>query len=762
MRNALGHRWLQLFVVASLMLLVAGCLPPTVGSGTQLAQTAKTPAATRTTKSTPTTAPAVKLESTDTPTPFHTPKPGPTATATPKPQAQADPTAAEELTAAAHELFLQSDLAGAESKLIEAIASDPTALAAHLQLTELYLYWPHYWQQALKSAEAASKLAPEDATALAYLAWAQQNAHRFDDAKNTAQQAVELDPDNVTANIALADVLSSVYEIDDAYQAAQKAVELDENNASAWSTLGSIAATLEYLDEAGDAYDRALELEPDFFAWHILQARHELDVTGDTQVARELAEPAVKMQPDHPFVLSFLVDVALEENDFDGAEATCSKMLVYNQPATPYPDAYSCLAGVKLLAEDNRGADFFQKLAEKIAPPERRDITVIRMRLHNDADECTDGRKLAEDWLEERPYSVLALRMAGASYLCEENFPKAEEYFQQALQKLPRSLADARLLAGAYARDKKGAQARAVLNKVKNFAAANPLYYQALYEMNLFLGDMSAAINAAQRWQVLRPNNTEAMISLALAELFDNQLDAAQSYAEKALEAGAKSSTLYAILGQTSSRRGDFTKAEEYLLEALVISEDHFLARSFIAQLYLFSGRCANAEPHIEWLQKNGNDDEESIKQYQEMLALCREQAEAPRPDPATALGDTETLRAVETALKDAGVETRDVRFAEEGDQRSLFVAFSSELDKDSRDFSALERDLAIALARLLPRIDSQPVGLIMLSGSNDEPQNITYISTRAATSWANGELSDTEFEDTWLKESASELRSQE
>ncbi|HMN28916.1 MAG TPA: RNA methyltransferase, partial [Caldilineaceae bacterium] len=49
----------------------------------------------------------------------------------------------------------KSALAGAEAKAIEAIAADPGYLPAHLQLTDVYLYLPQNWQQALRSAEAA-------------------------------------------------------------------------------------------------------------------------------------------------------------------------------------------------------------------------------------------------------------------------------------------------------------------------------------------------------------------------------------------------------------------------------------------------------------------------------------------------------------------------------------------------------------------------------------------------------------------------------
>ncbi|HMN26912.1 MAG TPA: tetratricopeptide repeat protein, partial [Caldilineaceae bacterium] len=607
---------------------------------------------------------------------------------------------------------------------------------------------------------AAIKLAPDDPLALAYLAWAQQGAHHFDEARTNSERAVELAPDNAVAQQALADVLSSVYEMDGAYKAAQKAVDLDPESASAWVSLGTIASTLEYPDETWTAYEKAVDLEPDFFTWHVLLARHELEQTGDVESALELAQPAIDVQPEHPFVLSFLVDVAIEKNDWQSAEADCAKLLAYNSPDTPYPDAYSCMAGVKLFQEDNPGADYFQKLAEAIAPPERFDITVMRMRLLNDDDECEQSRELAETWLKERPYSVLALRMIGVGYLCAEEYGKAADYFSQALEKLPRSIADARLLANAYARDGKPTEARAALNRVRAFASENPLYYQGLFEMHLFLGQTKDAIRAAQRWQVLRPDNTEAMTSLALAELFDNNPAAALSQAQNALDAGATSSTLYTVMGESYSRSGDAEKAEHYLLQALAINPEHFLAQSFIAQLYLLTGRCDDAEPYVKWLVKKLADDQETADAYERYLQQCRDQsaAAAATPDPATALDDEKVVGEVTTALRKAGVTSRTVEFAEDSSQRSLLVVYDTDLAKDSADFLDLERSVAIELAKFLPRITSRPDGLLIVSGAQDEPQHIFFITTHAAVRWINGELSDDEFEQTWLQQDAGDL----
>ena len=414
------------------------------------------------------------------------------------------------------------------------------------------------------------------------------------------------------------------------------------------------------------------------------------------------------------------------------------------------------MAGLLILQERYEDAERFQAIAESIAAPERFDVTLLRMRLYNEADECDKGRELAEDWLAQRPYSTLAVRMIGVSYLCEEDFTKAIDSFQTAVEALPRSVGDARLLANAYARDGKASQALAAINQVRTFAAMDPLYYQGLYEVNLFLGNTKEALSAAQRWQVLRPESIEARGSLALVQLFEGNTDAAQVAAAEAIEAGDTSSSIYTIYGETFSRQGRYAEAEEYLLKALALEPDHFLARNFITSLYLGQGECDKVEPHIEWLLEN-EDDEARAARYTEILADCRQRASQFQPDPATALEDDTVLNEARTQLESLDVEVLSVRFSEEA-ERSLVVAYNSALDPTSADFIDQEREISLALATLLPRISSQPVGLIVLSGADDTPKTFTYIATRAAFLWSTGELSDEEFIDTWYQESAEKM----
>lgn len=689
-------------------------------------------------------------------TAFVTPTPGPPPTATPQPLAHPDPEQAANLTQEGQRRFLESDLTAAEAAFMDAIAADPSYVPAYLGLTKVYLYWPQYWQQALSTAQAAAKLAPAEPNVLIYLAKAEANAHHFTAAQELILKAVDLAPDNALAHTVTADILSNVYQMDNAYSHAQMAVELDSELAEAWATLGSIASSLSYWHEATDAYAKAAALEPAFFAWQLLVARNHLNTTGDIETARALAADAFRRQPAHPWVIAFAVDLATEANDWVAAEAGCQKLLAYNQPQTPYPDAYSCMAGLLIRQERYAEAEQFQALAEAVAPPDRFDVTLLRMRLNNERGECLQSRTLAQNWLAHRPYSVIAKRMIGASYLCTAEFTNAITIFQETTSALPNSVADARLLATAYAHVGKAASALVTLGRVKASAPVDPLYDQALYEVYLILGQTQEATQAAQRWQALRPQSTDARTSLALAQLLDGNVEAAQRNALAALIAGNTSSTVYTVLGATYSRQGNDKKAEENLLEALRHEPDHFLAHSFLSALYLGQGDCDKAAPHLRWLQRKTEG--EPAQGYAQLLAECRGQTTSFTPDPKTALDDASAIAMIEEELRAAAVEPRSVRFSEDDNGRSLVVAYESQLDAQSSDFTQQEQAISRTLARILTRVNSQPDGLIVLSGAAAEPQNLIYITSRAAFLWQNGDLTDEEFENTWYRQDATGL----
>lgn len=352
------------------------------------------------------------------------------------------------------------------------------------------------------------------------------------------------------------------------------------------------------------------------------------------------------------------------------------------------------------------------------------------------------------------------------------------------MEKLPLSLPDARLLANAYARQGKETEALGALRKFSRISAGNPLYYQAQYEVYLFLGKTKEAIKQAQRWQVLRPDSTDAKTSLALGFLFDNNPGAAQDNAQEAIDAGATDSTLYTVLGESYNRQGDLEKGEELLNKALELNEDNFLAHNYLASLYLIQGDCEKATPQLEWI-KDKSSDEEQIAQIDELLTSCEQvvqgldgssngdsgsrgkensgnensdsgSSQGSSRDEAQAQTEKDAIASVRTFLRSQReARVRTVRFEDTDAGRSLVVAYTTRLEAESDEFATLESKIAYGIASLLPDMEAQPIGVAILSSSSDKPQNYIVIDSESATKWMDGELSDAEFEDLWVVEPA-------
>ena len=171
------------------------------------------------------------------------------------------------LTTEATALFKQSLFLEAEEKFLNALEADPGHIPALTGISTLYRFSPERWQEALKYAELAYNLAPEDASVLSYLTWALQSAHRYEDADRAAAAAMTANPESALVQMAQANVASSLYENELALSHIKKALELDPLNARAYISYSHILDALHDWPAAKEAAVQAIELEPDFHLW---------------------------------------------------------------------------------------------------------------------------------------------------------------------------------------------------------------------------------------------------------------------------------------------------------------------------------------------------------------------------------------------------------------------------------------------------------------------------------------------------------------
>ena len=116
-------------------------------------------------------------------------------------------------------------------------------------------------------------------------------------------------------------------------------------------------------------------------------------------------------------------------------------------------------------------------------------------------------------------------------------------------------------------------------------------------------------------------------------------------------------------------------------------------------------------------------------------------------------LEDNEAVSTAVTILQEADVEIRYLDMEENEEQRTLVVAYAVDLAVDSEEYADLERQLIFELSRILPRMISEPDGLVVVAGTFNTTTSVTLVATKAAEVWLQGQLSEEEFENTWRRQ---------
>ncbi len=143
------------------------------------------------------------------------------------------------------------------------ISVEPTNARAHNNLSFLYSQYGVNLQEALKEAQIANQLQPNDPNMMDTLGWAHYKAGNFAKAVEVLRKALALDPGLADVHFHLASVLYDQKDYDAAVAEFRATVQLDPKNAFALNNLAYLFAERSRdLEEGLALVDRALELEP--------------------------------------------------------------------------------------------------------------------------------------------------------------------------------------------------------------------------------------------------------------------------------------------------------------------------------------------------------------------------------------------------------------------------------------------------------------------------------------------------------------------
>lgn len=265
------------------------------------------------------------------------------------PQARGTATTAPLANDPARAQIEAGDLALQDGRFTEALASyraalqtNPNSAAANRQLGLTLWVWNHEPGE-IDYLDRATKLAPDDALAWAYLSYSAVDTHQVERAYAAAQQAVRANPRQAEAYAAVAntylryppDTNDPAASLRTAQEAIERARALDPNGIWTLWFESQLLQSLEQYEAAIIPLDRMIAQRPNWPTLYYAKGGIYRTLERPAE-ARQWQDRALALDPEYPYALTELGWLAFDEGDYDGAIALFSRALQMTDDTNDY------------------------------------------------------------------------------------------------------------------------------------------------------------------------------------------------------------------------------------------------------------------------------------------------------------------------------------------------------------------------------------------------------------------------------------------
>ncbi len=284
-------------------------------------------------------------------------------------------------------------------------------------------------EKALDIAQKAVAAAPDSATALIALSYAQQSRFDLEGARASLEKAVELEPRNALAWARLAELHSSFGRLDHALSAAQEAVTLEPNLSRTQTVLGFAYLTRVQTTPAKEAFEKAIAFDQadplPRLGLGLAKIRE-----GDLHEGGRDLEIAASLDPNNSLIRSYLGKAYYEEKrtGLDAREYDTAKGL---DPKDPTPFFYGAIQK----QTTNRPVEALHDIQKAIELNDNR--AVYRSRLQLDSDLAARSAGLARIY-SDLGFQQLALVEGWKSVNTDPSNFSAHRFLADSYSVLPR------------------------------------------------------------------------------------------------------------------------------------------------------------------------------------------------------------------------------------------------------------------------------------------------------------------------------------
>ncbi len=443
----------------------------------------------------------------------------------------------------------------AKSEAME-IATDDESLAIRLQEI-LDLLNAQDFEGARDAARRFQETNPDDHNGFTIEGMALIGLQAFGEAEQAFRKALELRPGAADASNNLASLALRGGDLDEARRVLQESLEHFPGHFQNLKRLADLEDRAGNEERSVELLQQAIELQPKAASAAIQLGRLQL-LRGEPEKALQATHHLIPLYPSDPALLEIVGSSQLALGNNADAVLTF-RSLVQNAKGQAVEEAHRLLATALLRAGNAQDAKVSLNKALAINPNHPRSV-VLRARLHIVDGEPDEAAELIEGLTGAAANDPTILEIKGMVALMKGRPGDALEPFQQAFEVRPNSALALQLALAHWQ-----------------------------------VGDQSASVRTLEAWTERAPGDTRSGFQLAFYQLLAGDLDSAEDGFQGLLEGNPDSWSIHNNLAVTQLRKEDLQNAQSHAERALELSKGHPEVMSTLGLVRLAQGRGGEA-----------------------------------------------------------------------------------------------------------------------------------------------------------------------
>ncbi len=475
---------------------------------------------------------------------------------------------------------MNDDTAKAEETLRQAVALDPDSPNATTQLALLYVELGQY----TAAVDLLESIAGENASlqVLASLGHAYQQLHNYQAAADVYRRVLERDPDNTAIRKEYAESLLDSQQYEQALEQYQALATVNSGDPETHLRISQIHRFQRNFGQAREALARALDLAPDNLQLQynqVLLAEEEGNSGEATRQIERMLDSMAKSDPstytpqerfNRSIFLEKLGTLQSEQGEHAEAEEAYQEIVALGGDGAVRGEA-RLIELYQEMRDYDKALEQSEEAVRKF--PDSQELLMTRASLLASTGDVEAGVNLLTPLLnntdEDRNIwmGVAQVALSGSDYgRAMEALEKAESYPQSDLQKSYIHF----LYGSAWERQDDVPKAEEAFRQALDL---NPQSANTLNYLGYMFADrgirLDESVELIQKALEMEPNNGAYLDSLGWAYYKLNQLDLAEEYLLKSVERVPTDSTILDHLGDLYHKTGRIAEAQEQWREAL-------------------------------------------------------------------------------------------------------------------------------------------------------------------------------------------------